>query len=100
MGPESLDAPWLFELAFYHVDKLLLRIYVELGIDLFDMAFHGIARNDVVLHDEASVTTLGGHSEILALARRRGILFFWSFAALVDRFGRIASWRRFGWLVY
>ncbi len=68
MGSETLDAPRLFELAFHHVDKLLLRMHVELGIDMLDMAFYGIARNDLVLHDEAPVTALGEHGENLTLA--------------------------------
>lgn len=74
----------LFELAFYHVDKLLLRMYVNLGTDMLDMAFHGVARNGAMFHDEVPVKALSEHCENLTLARYWIILLFCSFAALVD----------------
>lgn len=39
------------------VDEFLLRVHIQLGIDMLDMAFDRVARNHVAIHNELAVAS-------------------------------------------
>ena len=63
--------PPLLALAFDQVDKLLVRVDVELGIDMLDVGLDGVARNAQALLDVLAIAPASKHLEDLCLARRK-----------------------------
>ena len=81
------EAP-LIACAFNQIEKLLMRVDLELGVDVFNMGLHGIARNDEFLFDVFAVATMGEHLEHLALARREPMAIGKRGHAALERFRR------------